>query len=89
MQFTFSVRSFHVPDDALDLGLAAELALGADLARDARDLGGEATSSWSTIVLIVFFELEDLALRVDGDLLRQVAVRDRGRDLRRCCAPGR
>ena len=27
--------------DALDLGLAAELALGADLARDARDLGGE------------------------------------------------
>ena len=32
-----------LPDagDALDLGLAAELALGADLARDARDLGGE------------------------------------------------
>ena len=28
-------------DDALDLGLAAELALGADLARDARDLVGE------------------------------------------------
>ena len=27
--------------DALDLGLAAELALGADLARDARDLVGE------------------------------------------------
>ena len=29
--------------DALHLGLAAELALGADLARDARHLGGEAT----------------------------------------------
>ena len=26
---------FHVPADALDLGLAAELALGADLAGDA------------------------------------------------------
>ena len=41
MKFTLSVRSFHVPDDALDLGLAAELALGADLARDAGDLAGE------------------------------------------------
>ena len=26
-----SVRSFHVPADAADVGLAAELALGADL----------------------------------------------------------
>ena len=41
MPFTLSVRSFHVPDDALDLGLAAELALGAHLARDARHLVGE------------------------------------------------
>ena len=39
--FTLSVRSFHDAGDALDLGLAAELALGADLARDARDLVGE------------------------------------------------
>ena len=39
--FTFSVRPRHVPADALDLGLAAELALGADLARHARDLVGE------------------------------------------------
>ena len=31
MKLTLSVRSFHVPDDALDLGLAAELAFGADL----------------------------------------------------------
>ena len=41
MKLTLSVRSFHVPDDALHLGLAAELALGADLAGDAGDLGGE------------------------------------------------
>ena len=39
--------------DAGDLGLAAELALGADLAGDAGDLVGEG-ESWSTIVLMVF-----------------------------------
>ena len=38
---TFSVRSLPRAGDALDLGLAAELALGADLAGDARHLGGE------------------------------------------------
>ena len=32
MKFTLSVRSFQVPDDARDLGLAAELAFGADFA---------------------------------------------------------
>ena len=42
IELTLSVRSFQVPADARDLGLAAELAFGADLARDARDLGGEA-----------------------------------------------
>ena len=41
IRFTFSVRSRHVPRHALDLGLAAELALGAHLAGDAGDLGGE------------------------------------------------
>ena len=38
---TFSVRSRQVPETPIDLGLAAELALGADLLGDARDLGGE------------------------------------------------
>ena len=38
---TFSVSPLQVPDDALDLGLAAQPALGADLAGDAGDLGGE------------------------------------------------
>jgi hypothetical protein len=52
MKFTLSVRSFHVPADALHLGLAAQLAFGADLARHARDLGRE-RRSWSTIVLSV------------------------------------
>ena len=38
---TLSVRSFHVPRDAVHLGLSAELSFGADLLGDARDLGGE------------------------------------------------
>ena len=54
IEFTLSVRSFHVPETPCTCGLAAELALGADLLGDARDLGGE-RESWSTIVLIVFF----------------------------------
>ena len=74
--------------DALHVGLAAELALGADLARDARHLGGEGVELVHHGVDGVL-QLEDLALHVDGDLLRQVAVGDRGRRPRRCCAPGR
>ena len=48
--------------------------------RDARDLAGEGAQLIDHRVDGVL-ELEDLALDVDGDLLRQVAVRDRGRDL--------
>src|SRR5690606_21059497 len=60
--------------------LAAELALGADLARDARDLGGEAVQLIDHRVDRVL-ELEQLALDIDGDLAREVAARDRGCDL--------
>ena len=66
--------------DAGHLGLAAELALGADLARDARDLGGERAQLIDHRVDGVL-QLEDLALDVDGDLARQVAARDGGRHL--------
>ena len=65
---TFSVRSLPRARDALDLGLAAELALGADLARHARDLVGERAQLVDHRVDGVL-ELEDLALDVDGDLL--------------------
>ena len=66
--------------DAGHLRLAAQLALGADLARDARDLAGE------TVELIDhgvqrFLQLKDLAAHIDGDLARQVAAGDRGRHL--------
>ena len=60
--------------------LAAELAFGADLARDARHFGGEAVQLIDHRVDGVL-QLEDLALDVDRDLARQVAARDRGRDL--------
>src|SRR5207253_1351087 len=53
--------------DAGDLGLAAELALGADLASDARDLGGKRVQLIDHRVDRVL-EREDLALDVDGDL---------------------
>ena len=75
IEFTLSVRSFQVPDDALHLGLAAELAFGADLAGDARHFGGERAELIDHGVDGVL-QLEDLALHVDGDLLRQVAVGD-------------
>ena len=41
MEFTLSVRSFHVPETPGTVGLAAELALGADLAGHPGDLVGE------------------------------------------------
>ena len=67
--------------DARHLRLAAELAFGADFARDARHFRGE------TVELIHHrvdgvFEFENFAAHVDGDLARQVAARHRGRHLR-------
>ena len=69
-----------MPATPLHLGLAAELAFGADLARDARHFGGERAELVDHRVDGVL-QLEDLAAHVDGDLLRQVAVGDRGGDV--------
>ena len=80
IEFTLSVRSFQVPATPGTCGLAAELALGADLARDARHLGGEAVELVDHRVDGVL-QLQDLALDVDRDLARQVAVGDRRRHL--------
>ena len=65
--------------DARHDGLAAELALGADLARHARDLGREAVQLIDHRV-DGFLQLQDLAAHVHRDLARQVAARDGGRD---------
>ena len=64
------------PGHALHLGLTAELALGADLARHARDLVGERRELVDHRVHGVL-ELEHLALHVHRDLLREVALRHR------------
>ena len=66
--------------DAAHLRLAAELALGADLARHARHLAGEGVELVDHRVDRVL-QLEDLALDVDGDLAVQVAARHGGGDL--------
>ena len=66
--------------DALDFGLAAELAFGADFSRDARHFGSEGIELVHHRVDGVL-ELQDFALDHDGDLLGQVAGRNGGRDL--------
>ena len=68
------------PAHAADVGLAAELALGAHLARDARDLAREGVELVDHRVDRVL-ELEDLAAGIDGDLLGEVALGDGGRDV--------
>ena len=65
------------PADADDLRLAAELAVGAHLARHARDFGGEGVQLVDHGV-DRGLQLEDLAAHVDGDLLGKIALRHRG-----------
>jgi len=77
MPFTESVRSFHCAAHALDAGLAAELAL-VPTSRATRVTSDANDRSWSTIVLMVFLQLQELALHVHRDLLGQVAVGDGG-----------
>src|SRR5690606_16657806 len=65
--------------DAFHLRLTAKTAFGADFAGDARHFGGERVELIDHRVDGVF-ELEDLALHVDGNLLRQVPTRHSGGD---------
>ena len=65
--------------DTRHLRLAAELAFGADLARHARHFRRECVELVHHGVER-FLQLKDFARHVHGDLLRQVALRDRGRD---------
>jgi hypothetical protein len=61
--------------------LAAEPPFGADLARHARHLAGKGAELLDHRV-DGLLELQDLAAHVHGDLLRQVAIGDGGRDFR-------
>src|SRR5207302_65721 len=65
---------------ARNVGLAAQAALGTDLARHARALTGEDLQLIDHAVDRVL-QLEDLAANVDGDLLGEVALGDGGGDL--------
>src|SRR6202034_3136969 len=67
------------PTHVLDVRLAAEPALGADLARHAGHLGGKGVQLVHHGV-DGLLQLQDLALDVGGDLARQVAVGDGGGD---------
>ncbi len=64
----------------LDVGLTAELAVGAHLPRHARHLSGERVQLIDHRV-DGLLELADLAAHVHRDLAREVAVGDRRRDL--------
>ncbi len=66
--------------DAEHVGLAAEPAFGADLARHARHFAGEGVELVDHRV-DRFLQLQDFARHVHGDLLGQVAAGDRGRDV--------
>ncbi len=64
--------------DAAHVGLTAELALCADLGREPRDLVGERAELVDHGVDGAL-QLEELALGVDQDLAREIALRDGGR----------
>src|SRR6185295_16396006 len=66
--------------DAEHVGLAAETAFGADLARHAGHFAGEGVELVHHGVHGVF-ELQDLARHVHGDLLGKVAAGDVGGDV--------
>src|SRR6185312_15055762 len=65
--------------DARHVGLAAEAAFGADFAGNARHFAGERIELVHHRVDGIF-QLEHFAFHVDGDLTRQVTLRDGGGD---------
>src|SRR5207249_258879 len=71
---------FACAGDSRHLRLSAELAFGADLARDAADFGSESIELIDHGVDGVL-ELENLAFNVDGDFSRQISAGDGGCDV--------
>ena len=67
--------------DAWYLGLAAQLAFGANLARDAADLAGKGVELVDHRVDGVL-QLENFALDLDGDFAAEIAARHGGGDVR-------
>ena len=80
IMLTLSVRSFQTPPTPFTWAWPPSLpsvptSLATRVTSPAKEL------SWSTMVLMVSFSSRISPLHVDGDLLREVAVRDRGRHL--------
>ena len=80
IMLTLSVRSFQVPATPCTCAWPPSLP-SVPTSRATRVTSEAKELSWSTMVLMVVLQLEDLALDRDGDLLREVAVRDRRRDV--------
>ena len=76
MALTESVRSFHVPATPRTSAWPPSLPSVPDFARDARDFRGKAVELVDHRIDGVL-ELENLALDIDRDLLRQIPIRDR------------
>ena len=72
---------------AAHIGLAAQLAFGADFARHARHFRGEGAELIHHGVDGVL-QLQNFAAHIHRDLARQVALRDGRGDFARCCGPG-
>ena len=68
------------PADARHLGLTTESSLRTDLTRHARHFRSEGTQSINQRVDGAL-HLEDLALNIDSDFAREIAIRYRGRNL--------
>jgi len=83
MKFTLSVRSFHVPATPFTSACPPSLpSVPTSRATRVTSLANEL--SWSTMVLMVFFQLQNFAPNVHRDLARQVTVGDGGGSLARC-----
>ena len=87
MELTESVRSFQVPATPGTSAWPPRMP-SVPTSRATRVTSAAKERSWSTMRLMVSARVGDLALGVDRDLLRQVAVGHRRGHLRRCCAPG-
>ena len=79
-RFTLSVSPRQVPETPSTWAWPPRMP-SVPTSRATRVTSSAKDESWSTIVLIVVASCGDLALRLDRDLLGQVALRDRRRDV--------
>ena len=81
IKFTLSVRSFHVPPTPFTSAWPPSFP-SVPTSRATRVTSDAKEFNWSTIDVDGVFQLQNFALHVDGDFLRQVAVGHGRRHLR-------